>query len=76
MLALLGNTYNGVHDLDAAAAAIGRSLNLDGGSTWAWGRSGWIDAYSGRARGRNRPIHRRASNSVRTIRWCLASMSD
>lgn len=49
VLALLGNTYNGVHDLDTAAAAIGRSLNLDGGSSWAWGRSGWIDAYSGRA---------------------------
>ena len=48
VLSLLGNTYNGVGDLNSAAAAIGRSLALDGGSSWAWGRSGWIDTYSGR----------------------------
>ncbi len=50
VLSLLGNTYNGVGDLNAAAAAIGRSLAFDGGSGWAWGRSGWIDTYSGRPR--------------------------
>ena len=48
VLALLGNTYNGVRDLDAATTAVSRSLALDGGSTWAWGRSAYIDAYSGR----------------------------
>jgi AraC-like DNA-binding protein len=37
------------HDLAAAAVHAERALALDGGSAWAWGRSGWIKAYHGRA---------------------------
>jgi len=47
--AILGNAYNAVHDLDAAEIMINQALALDGGSAWAWGRSGWIDAYRGQS---------------------------
>lgn len=36
------------HDLPGAAAHVDRALRLDGGSAWAWGRSGWVEAYTGR----------------------------
>jgi AraC-like DNA-binding protein/tetratricopeptide (TPR) repeat protein len=47
--AILGNAYNAVHDLDTAEVMVDRALALDGSSAWAWGRSGWIDVYRGRA---------------------------
>jgi len=41
--------YTLAHDLDAAAVHAERALATDGGSAWAWGRSGFLKAYSGRA---------------------------
>ena len=41
--------YTLAHDLETAAIHVQRALMLNGGSSWAWGRSGWIEAYSGRA---------------------------
>jgi tetratricopeptide (TPR) repeat protein len=35
------------HDLDAATRHTARALALDGGSAWAWGRSGWNHALRG-----------------------------
>jgi AraC-like DNA-binding protein/tetratricopeptide (TPR) repeat protein len=49
VLAILGTTYNAVHDLRTAEVLVGRALAVDGGSAWAWGRSAWIDSYLGRA---------------------------
>jgi AraC-like DNA-binding protein/tetratricopeptide (TPR) repeat protein len=46
---ILGNAYNAIHDLDSAEIMVDKAISLDGGSAWAWGRSGWIDAYRGRA---------------------------
>jgi tetratricopeptide (TPR) repeat protein len=40
--------YTLAHDLETAAIHVERALMLDGGSSWAWGRSGWIEAYGGR----------------------------
>jgi hypothetical protein len=34
---------------DAAAVHAERALALNGGSAWAWARSGFLKAYSGRA---------------------------
>jgi TolB-like protein len=45
--AMLAAAHTLAHDLDAAAIHAGRALTLDGGSAWAWGRSGWIHAYRG-----------------------------
>jgi tetratricopeptide (TPR) repeat protein len=44
---MLAGGYTLAHDLAAAAIHVGRALTLDGGSAWAWGRSGWIHAYRG-----------------------------
>jgi tetratricopeptide (TPR) repeat protein len=41
-----GQTLSG--DLATAAVHVERALISNGGSPWAWGRSGWIEAYSGR----------------------------
>jgi AraC-like DNA-binding protein len=41
--------YTLAHNLDAAAVHAERALAIDGGSAWAWGRSGFLKAYSGRA---------------------------
>jgi AraC-like DNA-binding protein/tetratricopeptide (TPR) repeat protein len=38
------------HDLTAAEAHARRALVTDGGSSWAWGRLGWVHAYRGEAR--------------------------
>jgi tetratricopeptide (TPR) repeat protein len=38
-----------LHDLDAADAVIRKALSVDGGSAWAWSRSGFIDVYKGDA---------------------------
>jgi TolB-like protein len=46
---LLAAGYTLAHDLTAASLHIKRALALDGGSSWAWGRSGWVEVYSGRA---------------------------
>jgi AraC-like DNA-binding protein/tetratricopeptide (TPR) repeat protein len=48
-LALLGNAFTSLHDLETAELVIRRALSADGGSAWAWGRSGWIDVYKGDA---------------------------
>jgi AraC-like DNA-binding protein len=41
--------YTLAHDLTSAAVHAERALALDGGSAWAWGRSGWVKAYRGHA---------------------------
>jgi AraC-like DNA-binding protein/tetratricopeptide (TPR) repeat protein len=48
-LAVLGNALTFLHDLDAADLVIRKALSVDGGSAWAWSRSGWIDVYKGDA---------------------------
>jgi adenylate cyclase len=47
---MLAAGYTLAHDLVAAAVHAERALALDGGSSWAWGRSAWIKAYRGQAR--------------------------
>ena len=49
VLAVLGNAYNSIHDLETAKIMSDKAVMLDGGSSWAWGRSGWIEAYRGNA---------------------------
>jgi AraC-like DNA-binding protein/tetratricopeptide (TPR) repeat protein len=49
VLAILGNALTLTHDVDTAGGLIGKALALDGGSAWAWSRSGWIDVYRGEA---------------------------
>jgi AraC-like DNA-binding protein/tetratricopeptide (TPR) repeat protein len=49
VLAVLGNALTLLHDLDAADQVIRKALSIDGGSAWAWSRSGWIDVYNGDA---------------------------
>ena len=49
MLAVLGNALTFLHDLDAADLMIRKALSIDGGSAWAWSRSGWLDVYNGDA---------------------------
>ena len=46
---MLAAGYTLAHDLEAAAVHAERALALDPGSAWAWGRSAWIKAYTGRA---------------------------
>jgi len=46
---LLAAGYTLAHDIKTATIHIERALMLNGGSSWAWGRSGWIEAYSGQA---------------------------
>jgi len=48
-LALLGNALTSLHDVETADLVIRKALSVDGGSAWAWGRSGWIDVYKGDA---------------------------
>jgi AraC-like DNA-binding protein/Tfp pilus assembly protein PilF len=47
VLAVLGNALTLLNELDTAEFVIRKALSLDGTSAWAWGRSGWIDAYRG-----------------------------
>jgi AraC-like DNA-binding protein/tetratricopeptide (TPR) repeat protein len=49
VLAVLGNALTLLHDVDGADQVISKALSIDGGSSWAWSRSGWIDVYSGDA---------------------------
>ena len=46
---MLAAAHTLAHDLGTAAIHAGRALTLDGGSAWAWGRSGWIHAYRGKS---------------------------
>ncbi|HXI05352.1 MAG: helix-turn-helix domain-containing protein [Bradyrhizobium sp.] len=46
VLAIVGNALSLLND-DAAEQVIAKALAMDGGSPWAWGRSGWIDVYKG-----------------------------
>jgi AraC-like DNA-binding protein/tetratricopeptide (TPR) repeat protein len=48
-LAILGNALTLLHDLDAADQVTRKALSIDGGSAWAWSRSGWLDVYNGDA---------------------------
>lgn len=47
VFAVLGNALTALHDLETAELVVRKALSLDGGSAWAWGRSGWIDVYKG-----------------------------
>ena len=47
VLAVLGNALTLLDDLDGADQIIRKALAIDGGSAWAWSRSGWIDVYKG-----------------------------
>ncbi|WP_213287749.1 tetratricopeptide repeat protein [Bradyrhizobium sp. sGM-13] len=47
VLAVLGNGLTLLGELDTADQVIRKALAVDGGSVWAWSRSGWIDVYKG-----------------------------
>jgi len=47
MLAALGAAMTLLDELDGATQVIRKALALDGGSAWAWSRSGWLDLYRG-----------------------------
>ncbi|WP_291865620.1 helix-turn-helix domain-containing protein [Bradyrhizobium sp.] len=49
VLAVLGNALTFLNDLEAAELTIRKALSIDGGSAWAWSRSGWLDVYNGDA---------------------------
>jgi AraC-like DNA-binding protein/TolB-like protein len=49
VLAVLGNALTLLHDVETADLVIRKALSVDGGSAWAWSRSGWIDVYNGHA---------------------------
>jgi len=46
-LAILGNALTSLRDVETADMVIRKALATDGGSAWAWGRSGWVDVYKG-----------------------------
>ncbi|WOH67721.1 helix-turn-helix domain-containing protein [Bradyrhizobium sp. BWA-3-5] len=47
VLAILGNALSLLREFDAADLVTRKALAIDGGSAWAWSRSGWIDVYKG-----------------------------
>lgn len=47
VLAVLGNAFTLLGDLDSAELVVRKALAMDGGSAWAWSRQGWIDLYKG-----------------------------
>jgi AraC-like DNA-binding protein/tetratricopeptide (TPR) repeat protein len=47
VLAVLGNALTLLNDFDSADLVIRKALAVDGGSAWAWSRSGWLDVYRG-----------------------------
>jgi tetratricopeptide (TPR) repeat protein len=47
VLAILGNALSLLNAFDAADLVTRKALTIDGGSAWAWSRSGWIDVYKG-----------------------------
>jgi len=46
--AMLAAAHSLSGDLDAASLHVEKALALDGGSAWAWGRSGWLNAFRGK----------------------------
>ena len=44
---MLGNALTLLDELDTAELVIRKALAVDGGSAWAWSRSGWLDVYHG-----------------------------
>ncbi|NOJ41986.1 helix-turn-helix domain-containing protein [Bradyrhizobium australiense] len=47
VLAILGNALSLLNEFDCADLVTRKALAIDGGSAWAWSRSGWIDVYKG-----------------------------
>jgi len=47
MLAALGAAMTLLGEFDDATQVVRKALSIDGGSAWAWGRSGWLDVYQG-----------------------------
>ncbi|MCK1638444.1 helix-turn-helix domain-containing protein [Bradyrhizobium sp. 157] len=47
VLAVLGNALTLLKEFDTADLVIRKALAIDGGSAWAWSRSGWLDVYKG-----------------------------
>ena len=47
VLAIVGNALSLLAD-EGAEQVIAKALSMDGGSAWAWGRSGWLDVYKGK----------------------------
>ncbi|WP_407155911.1 helix-turn-helix domain-containing protein [Bradyrhizobium sp. STM 3557] len=47
VLCLLGNALTVLDALGDADQVIRKALAVDGGSAWAWSRSGWLDVYRG-----------------------------
>ena len=47
VLAVLGNALSLLKEFDSADLVTRKALAIDGGSAWAWSRSGWIDVYKG-----------------------------
>lgn len=47
VLAILGNALSLLKEFDAADIVTRKALAMNGGSAWAWSRSGWIDVYKG-----------------------------
>jgi AraC-like DNA-binding protein/tetratricopeptide (TPR) repeat protein len=47
MLAVLGAAMTLLGEFDDATQVVRKALAIDGGSAWAWGRSGWLDVYQG-----------------------------
>ncbi len=47
VLCALGNALSLLDDLLTADGVIARALVADGGSAWAWSRSGWLEVYRG-----------------------------
>jgi AraC-like DNA-binding protein/Tfp pilus assembly protein PilF len=45
VLAILGNALSLLNEFDVADFVTRKALAMDGGSAWAWSRSGWIDVY-------------------------------
>ena len=60
VLAVLGNALTLLDELDTAELVICKALSVDGGSAWAWSRSGWLDVYRGDPEFRDRTIEDRA----------------
>jgi AraC-like DNA-binding protein/tetratricopeptide (TPR) repeat protein len=47
VLCVLGSALTLLHELSDADHVIHKALAIDGGSAWAWSRSGWLDVYRG-----------------------------
>jgi AraC-like DNA-binding protein/tetratricopeptide (TPR) repeat protein len=47
VLCVLGNALTLLHEVADADLVIRKAQAIDGGSAWAWSRSGWLDVYRG-----------------------------